>query len=180
MTTVLLHCCCGPCATYTIQKLREQNLDVSALWYNPNIHPYTEHQKRLEAMKILAQLWDFPLIVTDGYEMVNYFRAVTGHEGERCEDCYRMRLEKTAQIAAERGIECFTTTLLISPYQDHKLIHRVGDRAAAENGVEFHFEDFSAGFRESHKIGREIGLYFQKYCGCIYSEYERFTKTKIK
>jgi len=163
-----------------LKSLQERDFQVSALWYNPNIHPYTEHQKRLEAMEKLAQSWDFPLIVTEGYEMVDFFRAVTGHEGERCRYCYQMRLGRTARIAAERGIERFTTTLLISPYQDHDLIRRVGERVAAENGVEFHFEDFSVGFRKSHHTGREIGLYFQKYCGCIYSEYERFAKTIIK
>ncbi len=179
MASVLLHSCCGPCATYTVRNLEEQGLKVSALWHNPNIHPFTEHRKRLEAMQTLSKAWEFPLIVTEGYEMVDFIRAVAGHEGDRCRDCYRIRLNKTARIARENGFDTFTTTLLISPYQDHELIREIGDQAAQENEVEFMFEDFSPGFRESHRMARELDLYFQKYCGCIYSEYERYAKVKI-
>ncbi len=180
MASVLLHCCCGPCATYTIRNLQAQGLEVSALWYNPNIHPFTEHRKRLESMQTLAKAWEFPLIVTEGYEIIDFLRAVSGHEGTRCRDCYRMRLDKTAQIALENGFKLFTTTMLISPYQDHELIRETGNRAAQENRVEFLFRDFSPGFRESHRMARELDLYFQKYCGCIYSEYERYAKVKIE
>ncbi len=182
MASVLLHCCCGPCATYTVRNLQEQGLEVSAFWYNPNIHPFTEHRKRLESMQTLAKAWGFPLIIAEGYEMIDFIRAVVGHEkeGDRCRECYGMRLNKTAQIARENGFESFTSTLLISPYQDHKLIREIGDRAAQENGVEFLFQDFSPGFRESHRMARELDLYFQKYCGCIYSEYERYAKVKIE
>ncbi|MFO8101061.1 MAG: epoxyqueuosine reductase QueH [Dehalococcoidia bacterium] len=181
MSSVLLHCCCGPCAAYAVKNLREQGLEVSACWHNPNIHPFTEHRKRLESMQTLAEAWEIPLIVTKGYEMVDFIRAVVGHEkeGERCRDCYRIRLNKTAEIARENGFDKFTSTLLISPYQNHELIRETGNKAAQENGVEFLFEDFSPGFRESHRMARELGLYFQKYCGCIYSEYERYAKVKI-
>ena len=180
MTSVLLHCCCGPCATYTARNLQDEGREVTTLWYNPNIHPFTEHQKRLEAMQTLAHEWAFPLIVTEGYEMLDYLRAVTGHEGNRCTDCYRMRLDRTAQIAREKGIDSFTTTLLVSPYQSHELIRKVGNEAAKANGVEFLFRDFTDGFRESHQMAKELDLYLQKYCGCIYSEWERYAKVKIE
>ena len=179
MASILLHCCCGPCATYTVKSLQKEDYAVTGFWYNPNIHPFTEHRKRLEAMQTLSKAWEFPLIVTEGYEMVDFIRAVVGHEGNRCHDCYNMRLNKTARIARENNFKTFTTTLLISPYQDHELIREVGNQAAQENGVEFLFEDFSQGFRESHRMARELDLYFQKYCGCIYSEYERYAKVKI-
>ena len=116
MASVLLHCCCGPCATYTIKSLREQNFEVTALWYNPNIHPYMEHQKRLESMQTLAEKMDFSMLISEEYEIPNYFRTVAGHEEKRCLDCYDLRLNKTAEIAKDNGFDAFCTTLLISPH----------------------------------------------------------------
>ncbi len=179
MASILLHACCGPCCTYVVKTLREQGMDVTTYWYNPNIHPFREHQRRLEAMQQFAQATDTPLIVEDGYDMVEYFRAVVGHESERCADCYRMRLTKTAEVAAQQGFESFTTTLLISPYQDHDLIREAGEAAGKELGVPFRFEDFTPGFRESHRVSREMGLYHQGYCGCVYSEWERYGGVKV-
>ena len=179
MNQILLHCCCGPCATYTVNRLREEGFDVTCFWYNPNVHPFTEHRSRLEAMRTLAQAIELPLIVAEGYEMIDYFRAVVGHEGERCGDCFRLRLSRTAAVAREKGFTHFTTTLLISPYQKHELLRAVGETVAKEQGVEFHYEDFRSGFRESHRLSRELNLYHQKYCGCVYSEWERYGKVKI-
>jgi predicted adenine nucleotide alpha hydrolase (AANH) superfamily ATPase len=179
MNQILLHCCCGPCATYTVNQLRKEGLQVTAFWYNPNIHPFTEHRSRLEAMRTLAQTLELPLIVAEGYDMISYFRAVTGHEGERCGDCFQLRLSKTAEVAREKGFSAFTTTLLISPYQKHELLRAVGGTVAKEQGVKFHYEDFRNGFRESHRLSRELNLYHQKYCGCVYSEWERYGKVDI-
>ena len=119
------------------------------------------------------------MIVSEGYDMLDYFRSVVGHEGNRCTDCYDMRLNKTAQLASDSGFDAFCTTLLISPYQDQYLIKEVGDRAAARNNTSFYFKDFRDGFRESQQMAKELDLYRQKYCGCIYSEWERFAKVKI-
>ncbi|MFA4835976.1 MAG: epoxyqueuosine reductase QueH [Dehalococcoidia bacterium] len=179
MSSILLHCCCGPCAAYIIKWLRERDFEVGAFWYNPNIHPFTEHQKRLESMQLLAQKMNFPLTISEGYEMVGYFRAVVGQEGNRCPDCYRLRLQKTAQIAREKGFDSFTTTLLISPYQSQEQLQKIGEEAGRENGVEFCYHDFRSGFREGHQMSKEFSLYHQKYCGCVYSEWERFGKVKI-
>jgi len=179
MERVLLHACCAPCATYTVNRLREEGFDVTAFWYNPNIHPFTEHRNRLESMRTLAQAIDLPLLVVDGYDMLDYFRAVVGHEGERCGDCFRMRLDRTAAVARENGFALFTTTLLISPYQKHELLRRTGDAVARERGIEFYYEDLRTGFRDSQRLSRELDLYHQKYCGCIYSEWERFGKVDI-
>jgi predicted adenine nucleotide alpha hydrolase (AANH) superfamily ATPase len=104
---------------------------------------------------------------------------VVGHEGERCGDCFRLRLSKTADVAHEKGLSAFTTTLLISPYQKHELIREIGGEIARERGVEFYYEDFRTGFRESHRLSRELNLYHQKYCGCVYSEWERYGKVYI-
>lgn len=179
MKEILLHTCCGPCATWTVNRLREEGFDVTAFWYNPNIHPFTEHRNRLEALETLARAIDLPLIVSEGYEMIDYFRAVVGHEGERCADCFRLRLGRTAAVATEKGFSAFTTTLLISPYQKHELLRQIGEEVAREHGIEFYYEDFRPGFRESHRLSRELNLYHQKYCGCLYSEWERYGKVKI-
>ncbi|HEY48458.1 MAG TPA: epoxyqueuosine reductase QueH [Dehalococcoidia bacterium] len=179
MTSILLHACCGPCATYVVRRLREQGHDVTAFWYNPNIHPFREHQRRLESMQTLAESENLPLIIAEGYDMLEYFRAVVGHEGERCPDCYRLRLARTAEVANQKGIDAFTTTLLISPYQKQDLILEIGEELGGKWGVEFHFEDFSPGFRESQRLSRELGLYHQGYCGCVYSEWERYGKVKM-
>ncbi len=180
MTSVLLHACCGPCSTFVVNRLQEQGLDVSAFWYNPNVHPFSEHQHRLETMELLARAIDLPLVIDEGYDMLKYFQAVVGRESDRCPDCYRLRLSRTAEVAHQRGFDAFTTTLLVSPYQNHDLIRVIGEELGKEWGVEFHYEDFRPGFREGHRISRELGLYHQGYCGCVYSEWERYGKVEIQ
>ena len=135
MKSVLIHVCCAHCAAYTVDYWRQQGYEVSALWYNPNIHPYTEHQHRLESMKSLAQEINLPLIITEGYDMMEYFRRVVGHESERCQYCFDLRLSKTAETARQNGFSAFTTTLLISPQQKHELIRETGNRIAEEQGI---------------------------------------------
>jgi len=179
MSSILLHVCCGPCATYVVKSLLDKGLRVTAFWYNPNVHPFREHQLRLEAMQTLSQKTNLPLIVAEGYDMLEYFHAVVGHESNRCPDCYRLRLEKTARIAHKKGFDSFTTTLLISPHQEHDLIRELGEELGKKHSVEFCYEDFRPGFRESHRISREFSLYHQGYCGCVFSEWERYGKVKI-
>ena len=176
---LLLHSCCAPCTIYSAKRLGEEGFEVTAFWYNPNIHPFTEHQRRLESMRLLSESTGLPLIVVPEYDIIRYFRAVVGHEGERCGDCFRLRLSRTAQFAAENGFDAFTTTLLISPYQKHELLRQVGEEVGGERGVEFYYIDLRPGFRESHRLSHELNLYHQKYCGCVYSEWERYGKVKI-
>jgi len=179
---ILLHICCAPCATYPVQRLREEGFEVTGFWYNPNVHPWTEHERRRESLVEFAQAVGLPVIWHDRYEMPLFLRAVAGHEkfGERCRICYRMRLERTAQVAAEDGFDAFTTTLLISPYQDQALIGEIGEEVASERGVEFHFENFRRGWSERGRLTKEYDLYHQQYCGCIYSEWERYNKAPIE
>ena len=99
MRQLLVHCCCVHCSAYTLNYWRDQGFDVTAYWYNPNIHPFTEHQHRLEALKSLTAAAGIPLAVAPGYDMARYFQAVTGHETERCQYCYRIRLEAAAAYA---------------------------------------------------------------------------------
>ncbi len=180
MSRILLHSCCGPCASYTVGRLREEAFNVTGFWHNPNIHPFSEHQRRLQAMQDFARTSNLPVIESEGYQMVEFLRMVAGKEGERCRECYRMRLSRTAQAARDGGFELFSTTLLISPYQDQDLLRQAGEEAAASNGVRFHFEDFRKGFRQSRQMAKELGLYRQQYCGCIYSEWERLANLKVR
>ena len=172
--SILLHICCGPCGTYPINRLRELGFSVTGFWYNPNIHPYAEHERRKECVAEYARTVGLPMIWSERYEMPLYFRQVAGHEerGERCGICYRLRLERIAQVARERGFDAFTTTLLISPYQQQTLIGSIGEELAVKNGVEFFFENLRRGWGERGRLAREHHLYQQQYCGCIYSEVE--------
>ena len=179
MKSILIHCCCAHCAAYTINYWRQQGYEVSALWYNPNVHPYLEHQHRLEAMKSLAQEVNLPLIVTDGYDMIEYFRRVAGHEPERCRRCFDLRLSKTADTARQRGFDAFTTTLLISPHQKHDLLRETGNKLAEERGVEFLYADLRKRYSDSRHLTKPLDLHRQQYCGCVYSEWERYADTEI-
>jgi predicted adenine nucleotide alpha hydrolase (AANH) superfamily ATPase len=174
MKKVLVHLCCAHCAAYTVEHWLRQGCDVRGLWYNPNIHPYTEHQRRLESMQALAQRLDLPLTVIGGYDMPEYFRRVAGHETERCRHCFELRLGRTAAAAREQGCEAFTTTLLISPHQQHELIREVGERLAEEHGLEFLYADLRKRYSDSRHITKPLDLYRQQYCGCVYSEFERY------
>ncbi len=175
---ILLHICCAPCSTYTIARLRELGFEVTGFWYNPNIHPYTEHQLRLESLRNYASAIGLALVEEPGYELVHFLRTVCGKERfrERCKLCYEMRLLRTAVRARERGFDLFTTTLLISPYQDQESLREIGEKVGREMGVEFYFENFRRGWAERGKLAREYNLYRQQYCGCIYSEWERYDK----
>ncbi len=177
---VLIHVCCAHCAAYTAEHWRQQGYEIAGLWYNPNIHPFTEHQQRLESMKSLAAQKDIPLIIAEGYDMPEYFRRVTGHEEERCRHCFDLRLTKTAEIAHEKGYGAFTTTLLISPHQKHDLVKEIGEKAAGEKGMEFLYADLRKRYSESRHITKPMELYRQQYCGCLYSEWEGYNKRKGK
>ncbi len=179
MASVLLHTCCAPCATYCVKYWQQRGQEVTAFWYNPNIHPFTEHRHRLEVVQSFAQISNLPLIASEDYDIIRYFRMVVGHEGERCGDCFRLRLSMTALIARLKGFDAFTTTLLISPYQNHDLLKEIGEEVAQKERVDFLYEDLRTGYKESYRMSKELDLYRQKYCGCLYSEWERFGKVKI-
>jgi len=178
--SVLVHCCCAHCAAYTLGYWRGQGYDASAFWYNPNIHPYTEHQNRLEAMKKLAENLSFPLIVAEGYDIAGYFRRVAGNEGQRCLPCFRLRLEKTAGEALKLGFTGFTSTLLISHQQKHDLLKQAGEEAAGEKGIVFLYADLRKRYSDSRHITKPMELYRQQYCGCVFSEYERYSGETVK
>ena len=174
MKKALVHVCCAHCAAYTLEHWQQQGYDLSAFWYNPNIHPYTEHQQRLYSMQSLAKKIDIPLLITPGYDMIEYFRRVAGNETERCRLCFELRLSKTAEVAREKGFDAFTSTLLISPHQRHDILKETGDKIAGEYGVEFLYADLRKRYSDSRHITKPMDLYRQQYCGCVYSEWERY------
>jgi predicted adenine nucleotide alpha hydrolase (AANH) superfamily ATPase len=176
MKRVLIHVCCAHCAAYTVEYWRQQGYEVGGLWYNPNIHPYTEHQQRLESMKSLAKRMELPLKIPAGYDVIEYFRRVAGHEEERCRRCFELRLAKTAETARDEGYDGFTTTLLISLHQKHDTLRETGEKIAGEKGVEFLYADLRKRYSDSRHITKPMDLYRQQYCGCIYSEWERYSE----
>jgi predicted adenine nucleotide alpha hydrolase (AANH) superfamily ATPase len=178
---VLLHICCAPCAILPFERLLEDGHDVLGFWYNPNIHPFVEFRRRLKALKVLQERLPLAVVYDERYGLQQFLNHVEweGAPGERCADCYRLRLERTAREAARRRMEAITTTLLSSRHQDHDLVRRVGEECAAAHGVEFYYADWRPIAEEGHERARAMNLYLQPYCGCMFSEWERFRETSV-
>ena len=176
MDSVLLHCCCAPCSLSCIDPLRAGGLDLTAFWFNPNIHPWKEYQARRDCLLDYAASIALPVRVREDYGLREFVRRTAGDLDRRCGYCYTCRVEAAAQYAAEHGFSAFTTTLLASLYQDHDGIAREAERCARAWGVDFLYRDFRPFFREGNRRARELGLYMQKYCGCVFSEEERYQK----
>jgi epoxyqueuosine reductase len=175
---LLMHICCANCSLYPLQTFRSKGVEVKGYWFNPNIHPYMEYRQRLESLFRLQKLWGLEIEIEDRYGLVEFVRAVVRNEEERCLHCYQTRLDATARAARMMGMEAFTTSLLVSPYQKFDNIIDAGKEAAGRHGVAFWDEDFRTGWNEGVTLSKELGLYRQKYCGCIYSEMERYLGEK--
>jgi len=175
---ILLHLCCGPCGTFPVKSLLEAGHRVTGFFYNPNVHPYTEFRNRLEAVKNFAQQVPLHVIYHDEYDLRGFLREVLYREDDRCRFCYHMRLLRTAAVAKKGSFDAFTSTLFVSPYQDHELMKRVAEQVATEVGVPFHYLDFREGYPESCQLSKDYELYRQSYCGCVFSEYERYARKK--
>lgn len=175
---VLLHACCAPCTIYPLKALRAEGFNPTGIFFNPNIHPFVEYEKRLEAIRQYAADSGMELEVAEGYPVEAYFRSISFNELDRCKYCYRLRLEETAKRAVEGGFEAFTTTLLYSKYQRHELIRDLADSVSRESGVRFLYRDFRKGWQEGVDLSKGLNMYRQKYCGCIYSERERYLKKR--
>ena len=176
----LMHMCCAPCANQPIRTLREEGLEVSGFWFNPNIHPYTEYRARRTTLEEYAREIGMPLVQINEYGLRMFVQNVADNIDGRCGFCYRVRMEETARYAAEHGFDSFTTSLLISPYQNHEAIVATARAMAQEYGVEFLYRDFRPLFRAGQEFAREHGMYMQKYCGCVFSEEDRYLAKKRK
>lgn len=172
-----MHTCCAPCSVYCIDSLRAEGIEPTIFWYNPNIHPYTEYKARRDCLKDYAVTINAKLIIKEYYGLDEFCQNVIGDINNRCINyCYPKRLSETVRYAAEHGYTAFTTTLLVSPYQKHEELKRICEELAQKSGIEFLYRDFRVGFREGQAKARELGLYMQKYCGCIFSEEDRYRK----
>lgn len=182
---LLLHICCGPCALYPAKELlnNKKFYKITGFFYNPNIHPPSEYKRRKDAL--ISANTGIEIIYPE-YKMEEYFKFVFfNNEGndfkpfpaERCSLCWKLRLSKTADFAKNNGFDAFTTTLLVSPYQDHEKVRKTGEEIEAEKRIEFYYQDFRPGFRDGQEQAKKENLYRQKYCGCVFSELERIKIT---
>ncbi|MGB3861594.1 MAG: epoxyqueuosine reductase QueH [Candidatus Aminicenantaceae bacterium] len=173
---MLVHVCCAPDALY-VMALLKKDYDVSGYFCNPNIHPEEEYLLRLEETQKVAQTLGFVLI-EDEYIPENWFDLTEKfkdepEKGRRCDVCYAMRLEHTAQRAAEDGFDVFTTVMSLSPWKKSKVMNRMGRMFAKRYGIDFLEADFKKkdGFKKSVDLSKEHQVYRQDYCGCVYSKH---------
>ena len=172
---LLMHVCCAPCSVYCIETLRKEGIEPDLYWYNPNIHPYTEYKQRRDCVIQYAEKIGVNAIIEDEYGLDDFFFFFLKDLDARCTNyCYPVRLRKTFEYAKENGYDAVTTSLLYSIYQKHEYIKKLCEKLSKEFGIDFLYRDFRIGFWEGHTKAKEEGLYMQKYCGCIFSEEDRY------
>ena len=169
---ILIHACCGPCSSEVIDFLKDI-FDITIYYYNPNIYPESEYEKRYDQFQLLP--YDFDIIKGE-YEDDKYYEAIKGLEdlgefSQRCYKCFYFRMEESAKKAKALGFDYFTTTLSISPYKNSKWINEIGYEIAKKYNIDYLYSDFKKqeGYKKSIKLSTEYGMYRQEYCGCIYS-----------
>jgi len=173
---ILVHVCCAPCFVYPSIVLLQEEHEIAGFFFNPNIHPYQEYQRRLAAVQQWSSAKNIRMIYRDEYLLEDFLREVVFRESKssRCLVCYHLRLEAAAKVAARGRFDSFTSTLLYSKFQNHEAVARIGAEIGERYGVPFYYRDFRQGWKEGILQSKEFGLYRQQYCGCIYSEKERY------
>ena len=172
---LLMHACCAPCSVYCIDTLRLEGIEPTLYWYNPNIHPYMEYKARRDCLKEYAESIDIKAIFEEEYGLDNFCKEAVKDLNNRCTNyCYPVRIKRTFEYAKENGYDTVTTTLLYSIYQKHDFIKELMEKYSKEYGIDFLYRDFRVGFWEGHQKAHDVGLYMQKYCGCIFSEESRY------
>ena len=174
---VLLHICCAPCACYPVNFLREKGYDVTGFWYNPNIHPFEEYRLRKLTLMEYEKKIQMPVIYNDFFNYEYWLKFTypgwsQHNKNYRCTLCYKDRLDKAAKTAKEQNFDYFTSTLLYSKYQNHEVMISLARLAGKKYNVKFLYYDFREGWKEGIRISKELGLYRQRYCGCIFSQQE--------
>ncbi len=178
---LLMHTCCAPCSVYCIESLKNEGINPDLYWYNPNIHPYTEYKARRDTLIEYAKNIGLHLVVEENYGLRDFCKNVIEDLENRCVDyCYKIRMEQTVKYAKENGYDAFTTTLFVSPYQQHEALKSICEELAKKYDIEFLYRDFRIGFREGQNKARELGMYMQKYCGCVFSEEDRYLRHNKK
>ena len=172
---LLLHTCCAPCSVYCIDELRKEGIEPTVYWYNPNIHPYKEYQARRDCLKEYTKSINVEAIFEEEYGLDEFCKEAVKDLQARCVNyCYPVRLRKTFEYAKQNGYDTVSTTLLYSIYQKHEFIKQLMEKYSQEYGIDFLYRDFREGFWEGHQKAHDLGLYMQKYCGCIFSEEMRY------
>lgn len=172
---LLLHTCCAPCSVYCIDELRKEGIEPTVYWYNPNIHPYKEYQARRDCLKEYTKSINVEAIFEEEYGLDEFCKEAVKDLQARCVNyCYPVRLRKTFEYAKQNGYDTVSTTLLYSIYQKHEFIKQLMEEYSQEYGIDFLYRDFREGFWEGHQKAHDLGLYMQKYCGCIFSEEMRY------
>ncbi len=173
---LLLHTCCAPCATYPVKVLKEMDMDIMGFFYRYNIHPFQECVKREETLKQYSESIGLKVIYQPDYKIEKFLQSIVFREKERCRYCYYDRLKATALVAKKGKFEGFTTTLLYSKFQNHELIRQTGEALAKNYGLKFFYHDFREGWKFGIEESKRLKMYRQQYCGCIYSEKDRYYK----
>lgn len=174
---LLLHICCACCLCAPLNELRKEGFKVTGLFYNPNIHPFLEFRRRMKALRVFQESDPIPVIYHEDYGIKEYLKNV-GYEGDdRCADCYAMRLKFAVNYAKGNGFHAFTSTMLFSVYQNHGQLKMLSENLSKEYGIDFVYRDYRHLSDCSHDIARKKMIYRQGYCGCIFSEYERYKNT---
>ena len=173
---IILHACCGICSAYPVSYLQDAGYTVIVYFYNPNIYPIEEYQKRLEAEKILCKHYGCELVIAD-YEPNDFYNAAKGLENEpekgaRCDKCFKLRLTKTAELAKSLGIKEFTTSMVISPHKNYEKLTKIGNSIADKYSIEYLSTNFRKqdGFLKTNQISKSLNLYRQNYCGCKFAQ----------
>lgn len=175
---LLVHICCAPCAALPLKALASADYSVGGLWFGPNIHPAAEWELRRGSVELMSAQLGVKMLWEGEPKQEQWAQMSEKSKDERCQECYLIRLNETAKLAAKNGFDAFTTSLTISPYQDHDKIKAAAFAAAQIHGVDFIYRDFTSLYRDGIKYARENGWYVQKYCGCILSYYESDHKKK--
>ncbi len=172
---LLLHACCAPCSVYCVDTLRNMEIEPTMFWYNPNIHPYKEYQARRDCLKEYSKMMNLEAIFDDEYGLDEFCKNVVDDLDGRCTKyCYPVRLRKAFEYAKENGFDTVSSTLLYSIYQKHDFIKFEMEKLSKEYGIDFLYIDFRVGFWKGHEKAKALGLYMQKYCGCVFSEEDRY------
>ncbi len=173
---ILLHICCAPCAIFPVKTLQTDGMEVMGFFYRHNIHPFTECIRRQETLEFYADKINLSVIYQEGYDLEGFIQKIVFRESQRCSICYHARLKATALMAKRGKYDYFSTTLLYSKFQKHDAIRSIGEAVGKSVGVQFFYRDFREGWTEGVDTSKRLGLYRQQYCGCIYSEKERYFK----
>jgi epoxyqueuosine reductase len=174
---ILLHICCAPCATAVLEELRRTGLEAMGYFYNPSIHPWKEFQRRVDTLKEWAPKAGIPIEIDGEYPLEQNVGMLLSADN-RCLACFTDRLTRAAIRAGEAGFESFTTTLLVSPYQNRELLEQAGGIAEKRTGVSYSHFDFRHLYSRSAELSKSLGMYRQPYCGCVFSERDRYLKVK--